>query len=212
MVLSQEARKTERARIAQLVLDLVEASGAQVTYPTVMLESGVTRSRFEQLFDSEDDLFDAVANLWLQPHIEAMEAVLGSDLPPPRKMYEFFRRRFVINCELFKADPEKFTIICEMGAANFEKIRSYIDLADHYLCEIIVEAQADGYFAGLGIDETLSLINQMVSNYTLQDALVIIGDKLSEEKLARIIDTIFIGLSSEAGGEAAGVNTLRVAS
>ncbi len=212
MVLSEEARNTERARIAQLVLDLVDARGSQVAYPTVLSESGLTRSRFEQLFDSEDDLFDAVANLWLRPHIEAMEEVLSTDLPPARKMYEFFRRRFVINLELFKADPEKFTIICEMGAANFEKIRSYIDLADHYLCEIIVEAQADGHFAGLGIDETLSLINQMVSNYTLQDAIVIIGDKLTERKLARIIDTLFIGLSSEAGEEAAGVNTLRVAS
>ena len=38
-----------------------------------------------------------------------------------------------------------------------------------------------------------------------------LGDKLTEHKLARIIDTIFIGLSGEAGEEAAGVNTLRVA-
>lgn len=212
MVLSQEARDTERARIAQLVLDLVDARGAQIPYQTVMQESGVTRSRFEQLFDDEDDLFDSVAKLWLQPLITAMEDVLATELPPARKMYEFFRRRFVINREMFKADPEKFTIICEMGTANFEKIRSYIDLADHYLCEIIVEAQADGFFAGLGIDETLSLVNQMVSNYTMQDAIVYLGDKLTEEKLARIIDTIFIGLSSEAGEEAAGVNTLRVAS
>jgi len=212
MVMSEEARNSERARIAKLVLDLVDASGSQVSYPTVLSESGLTRSRFEQLFESEDDLFDAVANLWLRPHIEAMEKVLSTDLPPARKMYEFFRRRFVINLELFKADPEKFKIICEMGAANFEKIRSYIDLADHYLCEIIVEAQADGYFAGLGIDESLSIINQMVSNYTLQDAIVYIGDKVTEQKLAQIIDTIFIGLSSEAGEAASGVNTLRVAS
>lgn len=141
-----------------------------------------------------------------------MEEVLASNLPPPRKMYEFFRRRFVISQERFRADPHFFSILCEMGAANFERVRSYVDLADHYLCELIAEAQADGYFAGLEIDEALSLINQMISNYTLPDALIYLGDKLSEKKLARIVDTMFIGLSGEAGADASGVNTLKVAS
>lgn len=212
MVLSEEVRAKERTRIAQLVLDLIDARGAEVPYQTVILESGVTRSRFEQLFDSEDDLFDAVAGIWLKPMMVVMEEVLASDLPPPRKMYEFFRRRFVINRDRFQSDPEHFGIICEMGAANFEKVRSYVDLADHYMCEIIAEAQADGYFAGLEIDETLSLLNQMISSYTLPDALLHLGEKLNEQKLARIIDTAFIGLSSEAGDGASGVNTLRVAS
>jgi hypothetical protein len=98
-----------------------------------------------------------------------------------------------------------------MGAAQFERVRSYVDLADHYLCEVIAEAQADGHFAGLEIDEALSLINQMVNNYTLPDALLYIGEKLTEQKLARIVDTIFIGLSGEAGEAAAGVNTIRIA-
>ena len=42
-------------------------------------------------------------------------------------------------------------------------------------------------------------------------ALIYLGDKLSEQKLARIVDTMFIGLSGEAGAEASGVNTLKVA-
>jgi len=99
-----------------------------------------------------------------------------------------------------------------MGAANFERVRSYVDLADHYLCELIAEAQAEGYFAGLSIDQALSLINQMVTTYTMPDALIYLGDKLSEDKLARIVDTMFIGLSGEAGADASGVNTLKVAS
>ena len=99
-----------------------------------------------------------------------------------------------------------------MGAANFERVRSYVDLADHYQCELIAEAQADGFFGGLEIDETLSLLNQMISNYTLPDAMIYLGDKLTEQKLARIIDTVFLGLSAEAGDEASGVNSLRVAS
>jgi len=212
MPLSEQAREEQRTQIAQMVLDLVKERGAEIPFSVAANESGLTRSRFEQLFEDEDALFDAIAKLWLHPHLEVMEAVVEEDLPPQRKMYEFFRRRFAINRDRFKSDPESFTIICEMGAAHFEKVRSYVDLADHYLCELIVQAQAEGYFAGLEIDEALSLINQMVSNYTLPDALIYLGDKLAEEKLARIIDTIFIGLSGEAGGDAGGVNTLRIAS
>ena len=211
MVLSEEARSQERRRIAQLVLDLVNERGAEVPYATAQAESGLSRSRFEQLFEDYDDLFDAVAEIWLYPHMKAMEKVLESDLPPNRKMYEFFRQRFLISRDRYRSDPDYFTMICEMGAANFERVRSYVDLADHYQCEIIVQAQADGYFAGLEIDETLSLINQMVSNYTLPDALIYLGDKLTEEKLARIVDTIFIGLSAETGDGASGVNTIRLA-
>lgn len=212
MPLNEETLHKERERIAQMVLDLVKQRGVEISYSTALLESGLSRTRFEQIFADYDALFDAVAHTWLAAHMEAMEAVLATDLPPNRKMYEFFRRRFVISRDRFNADPATFTMLCEMGAANFERVRSYVDLADHYLCEIIVEAQADGFFAGLEIDEALSLINQMVSTYTMPDALIYIAPKLSEEKLARIIDTIFAGLSGETGSSARGVNTIRVAS
>ena len=142
--------------------------------------------------------------------MRVMEEVLATDLPPPRKMYEFYRRRFLINRERYREDPQNFTLISEMGAANFEKVRSYVDLADHYLAELIVQAQADGYFAGLEIDEALSLLNQMLSTYAIPDTIIYLGDKLTEDKLARIIDTIFTGLSGEAGDGAKGVNTLKV--
>ncbi len=212
MPLTKEAIDNERERIAQLVLDLVDQRGTEITHSTLVNESGLSKARFDQVFEDEDDVFDAVAALWLRPHIDAMEEVLGSDLPPNRKMYEFFRRRFVISRDRHRADPGFFAIICEMGAAQFERVRSYVDLADHYQCELIAEAQAEGYFAGLEIDEALSLINQIVSNYTLPDSLIYLGDKLTEEKLARIIDTMFIGLSGEAGDAAKGLNTIRVAS
>lgn len=212
MPLSEETLQAERERIARMVLDLVKDRGVEISYSTALAESGLSRTRFEQIFADYDTLFDAVAQIWLAAHMEAMEDVLATDLPPNRKMYEFFRRRFVISRDRFEEDPATFTMLCEMGAANMEKVRSYVDLADHYLCEIIVQAQADGYFTGLEIDEALSLINQMVSNYTLPDTLIYIAPKLSEEKLARIIDTIFTGLSGETGGSARGVNTIRVAS
>jgi hypothetical protein len=212
MPLTDTAREAERGRIARLVLDLVKDRGAEVAWTVAMAESGLTRARFEALFADYDDLFDAVAQTWFVPHLAVMEEVLATSLPPQRKMYEFFRRRFVISQDRFRADPLFFNILCEMGAANFERVRSYVDLADHYLCELIAEAQAEGFFAGLEIDEALSLINQMISNYTLPDALIYLGDKLSEQKLARIVDTMFIGLSGEAGAYASGVNTLKVAS
>ena len=211
MPMTEETRQKERDRIAALVLDLVKQRGCEISYAVAHTESGLSRSRFEWVFADYDDLFDAVAAIWLAPHMKVMEEGLATDLPPTRKMYEFFRKRFVISRQRWRDDPENFTMLCEMGAANFEKVRSYVDLADHYLSEVIVQAQAEGYFAGLSIDETLSLINQMVSNYTIPDSLIYLGDKLSEEKLARIVDTIFIGLSGEAGDEAKGVNMIRVA-
>lgn len=212
MSLTDTARQAERERIARHVLDLVKERGAEVPWTVAMVESGLTRARFEALFADYDDLFDAVAQTWLAPQLAVMEEVLATNLPPQRKMFEFFRRRFVISQERFRADPHFFNILCEMGAANFERVRSYVDLADHYLCELIAEAQAEGFFAGLEIDEALSLINQMVTVYTMPDALIYLGDKLTEQKLARIVDTMFIGLSGEAGVDASGVNTLKVAS
>ncbi|MGB7418344.1 MAG: hypothetical protein WA918_04125 [Erythrobacter sp.] len=212
MALNVETRKSERERIARAVLDLVKERGTEISYATAMAESGLSRSRFEQLFADYDDLFDMIAQVWFDQSMRAMEEVRAADLPPPRKMYEFFRSRFVISRERYREDPEFFTMVCEMGAANFERVRSYVDLADHYLCEIIVAAQADGYFASLSIDETLSLINQMVSTYTLPDSFIYLGDKLTEAKLARIIDTIFTGLSGESGENVQGINTIRIAS
>lgn len=211
MPMTEETRQKERHRIASMVLDLVKERGTEISYSVALTESGLSRSRFEWVFEDYDDLFDAVAAIWLAPHMQVMEEVLATDLPPTRKMYEFFRKRFVISRERWRDDAALFTMICEMGAANFERVRSYVDLADHYLCELIVQAQAEGYFSGLTIDETLSLINQMMTPYTLPDSLIYLGDKLTEEKLARIVDTIFIGLSGESGEEAKGVNMIRVA-
>lgn len=210
MPMDNRELEAERARIAQTALDLVEKRGGAVSKELLLTETGMSRRRMDQLFESEDEIYDAAAGLWFEAHIAVMEEVLASDLPSNRKMYEFFLRRYRITRDRYESDPAAFALICELGTAQFEKVRSFVDLADHYLCEIIAQAQDDGYFTGLEIDEALSLINQMVSTYTLPDALTYLGDRLSEEKLARIIDCIFTGLSGEDRG-AKGVNFLKLA-
>lgn len=210
MAIAPDPRDAERRRIAEMAVDLTKQRGEEVTLGILSAEAGLARRRLEQLFADDDELFDAMAALWFEDHIAIMEDVIASELPPNRKMYEFFLRRFRVTRERYLADPAYFATICEQGAARFERVRSYVDLADHYLCEVIAQAQADGFLAELEIDEALSLINQMVSSYTMPEAHLYIGDRLTEEKLARIIDAIFIGLSGEDGG-ARGVNRLRIA-
>jgi hypothetical protein len=212
MPLTDPAREAERERITRQILDLVKERGAEVPWTVALTQSGLTRARFEELFTDYDDMFDAVAQTWLAPYMTAMVEVLATHLPPPRKMYEFFRRRFVISQERFRADPHFFKILCEIGTANFERVRSYVDLADHYLCELIAEAQAEGFFAGLEIDEALLLINQMISNYSLPGGLIYRNENLTEQKLAQIVQTMFIGLSGEAGAGASGVNAQKMVS
>jgi hypothetical protein len=75
---------------------------------------------------------------------------------------------------------------------------------------IIAEAMGEGFFPGLEIDMTLSLINQMVAPYCNIGVMGLLMDRLSEEKLARIIDAAFDGLSAQDRG-AMGVSGLRAA-
>ncbi len=210
MPLAPEDIAIQRRDVAARVLELVEREGEEMTMASLVRHGPYSARRLEQLFESEDDLFDAVAELWFEPKVAIMEEVVSADLPPARKMYEFFAQRFEIHRAQFVSDPDGFAVICEVGAARYEQVRSFIDLADHYLCEIIAQAQADGFFAGLEIDQALSLINQMVAPYIIPENLLHMGDRLSAQKLAMIIDTIFGGLSAETGGSG-GVNTLRIA-
>ncbi len=200
----------ERMRLVRLAMRLIEERGDEVTRTALAAAANVPRARIETLFPEEIDLFDAVVEQWFADHVAIMEEVVASDLPPNRKMFEFFARRFRLQRERYRADPAAFKVYCELGAAHFERVRSYVDLADHYLCELIAQAQADGAFEGLAIDDALSLINQMVLPYTMADILTYMDHRLSEEKLGSIVDTLFAGLSAADRG-ARGVRGLRAA-
>lgn len=200
----------ERSRLVKLAMRLIEQRGGEVTRAAIAAAAGISRARVDVVFSEESDVFDGVVEMWFAEPTAIMEEVLASDLPPNRKMYEFFARRFRLQRARYRADPAAFKVYCELGSTQFERVRSYIDLADHYLCELIAQAQAESAFEGLAIDEALSLINQMTHTYTMAEILTYLDERLSEEKLGRIIDTLFAGLSAADGG-ARGVKGLRAA-
>ncbi|HUQ13719.1 MAG TPA: TetR family transcriptional regulator [Novosphingobium sp.] len=190
-----------RERAVDAALEILELRGPNaLTLGEVANRLNLSVSALQRSFETYDDLLEALAERWFRGKVAIMEEVVASDLPPRRKMYEFFARRFVLMRDSYRADPALFEMHAELGNQHFEIVRSYVDLGDHYLCEIIAEAIADGHFPGLSIDEALSLINQMVAAYVNIALMTMVMDKLSETKLARIVDTIFDGLSAEDRG------------
>lgn len=200
-----------RQQLIELVVELIEERGTSaMTVTEIAARANMSPASLYRYFDSKEALIEAVAGHWFQPKVAIMEEVLASDLPPRRKMFEFFARRFALMQAEWQRDPVAFATYVELGDENFELVRSYIDLGDHYLAEIIGEAMGEGYFAGLEIDEALSLINQMVNVYVSIGAMAYIMPKLSTDKLARIIDAVFDGLSATDRGAKA-ISGLRAA-
>jgi len=207
---SEEDIIKERERLARVVMQMMERRGEEISRAMLAAETGLSKSRIDQVFPDDADLRETITALWYAPKLAVMDEVMASDLPPRRKMYEFFARRFVLLRQNYREDPATFRFYVELGEAYFEYARSYIDLGDHYLCELIAEAQAEGHMQGLEINQALSLINQMVNCYLHPYLISILDERLSEDKLAHIIDTIFDGMSAEGRG-ALGVNSLRLA-
>lgn len=200
----------ERQRLVRLTIDLTKQHGRTILLADLAAETRITRSRLLEIFEDDDALFEGVVEEWFAPKLAIMDQVMASDLPPRRKLYEFVARRYLQQREQFRADPVGYRVFLELGEQHFERARSYIDLADHYMCELIAEAQADGHFPGLEINEALSLMNQMLNCYIQPANLIYMDARLSEEKLGRIVDAMFDGLSGEDRG-AKSVSTLRAA-
>lgn len=200
-----------RQRLTDLAIALIKERGSSaMTITEIAGRAGMSPASLYRYFDSKEALIEAVAERWFQPKVEIMEEVVASDLPPRRKMYEFFARRFALMKAEWEADPVAFATSIEIGRENFDIIRSYVDLGDHYLAEIIGEAMAEGHFEGLSVDETLSLINQMASIYVNIGVMEPVMHRLTTDKLAHIIDAIFDGLSAVDRGAKA-VSSLRAA-
>ena len=200
-----------REAILALMVELIEERGSSAfTMTELAARAKMSTANLYRYFESKEALIEAVAEHWFQPKIEIMEEVVASDLNPRRKMYEFYARRFARMKAEWERDPVVFANYVELGKEHFELVRSYVDLGDHYLAMIIGEAMAEGYFEGLTIDEALSLVNQMVGLYVNIGAMELIMPKLTTDKLARIIDAVFDGLSAADRGAKA-VSGLRAA-
>jgi AcrR family transcriptional regulator len=190
-----------RENLVDAVMAMIEERGnAALTVSEIAACAGMSPANLYRYFDSREAVIEAVAERWFRPKVAIMEAVVASELPPRRKMFEFYARRFTHVRAMWERDSVAFATYCELGDEHFELVRSYIDLGDHYLGEIIGEAMADGAFAGLEIDEAISLVNQMTSTYTNIAVMQYLMPKLSEEKLARIVDAVFDGLSAQDRG------------
>lgn len=200
-----------REALIDLVVGLIEERGTtNLTVAELAARAQMSPANLYRYFDSKEALIEAVAERWFQPKVAIMEEVIASDLNPRRKMFEFFARRFALMKAEWERDPVAFANYIELGRENFELVRSYVDLGDHYLAMIIGEAMAEGAFAGLSIDEALSLINQMVSVYVNLGAMEMIMPRLTADKLAMIIDAVFDGLSAADRGAKA-ITGLRAA-
>lgn len=201
MAVAQSNTAEEREKLVGLALRIVEERGGQgLTLNELAARAGLSSAHLSRFFDSKDALLEAIAEHWFRPKVAIMDEVMASGLSARRKMFEFFARRFVVMRDAYLADPVTFQMYVETGDEHFELIRSYVDLADHYLGEIIGEAMGEGYFAGLGVDEAISLVNQMTALYTTIRVMPIVMDRLSVDKLARIIDAVFDGLSAQDRG------------
>lgn len=195
--MTQSEAEERKRDLVELAMKMIASRGAEIDRADLAAEARVSRARVETLFPEEDDLFDALAEVMFEPDIAIMEEVVASTLPIRRKFYDFFARRFTKERARYREDPALFALYLELGSQKFERIRGYIDLADHYLTELIAQAQDEGHFQGLTVDRALTLINQMVVCYTSPQMMLIIDERLAEDKLAAIVDTIFNGLAGE---------------
>ena len=200
-----------REQLLDIATALIEERGnTALTMTELAALAGMSPANLYRYFENKDAVIEAIAGRWFAPKVAVMEEVVASDLPPRRKLFEFYARRFALIREMWERDQVLFQTYCDVGEEHFEVVRSYVDLGDHYLGQIVAEAMAEGYFAGLEIDETISLINQMVAAYVNISLMALVMPRLSEEKLARIIDAIFDGLSATDRGARA-VTGLRAA-
>lgn len=183
----------------QELLDICEElvrkrGGVDLSMTELAAAAGMSPANLYRFFENKEALLEAAAGRWFAPKIAIMEDVVAADLPVRTKMHDFFARRFSLMRDQFHEDPDMFKSYLELGDQHFEVVRGYVDLGDHFLSLIVAEAMDEGYLPDLSIDDAVSLINQMVQPYCNPEALLYLDHKLSEAKLALIVDTIFIGL------------------
>jgi AcrR family transcriptional regulator len=203
-----------RIALLEVVDDLVRRRGSvDISMTDLAAAAGMSPSNLYRFFDNKEALLEAVAERFFTEKIQIMVEVTESDLPVQDKMYQYFARRYLAMVAQYETEPDLLKSYLEIGQQYFEVVRGYVDLGDHYLSLIVAEAMEQGYFEGFSIDETVSLINQMVQCYTNPDALFFVGTaKLRVEKLATIVDTIFRGLGKKSSAQTLAHPHIRIVS
>ena len=98
-----------REQLIDLVIGLIEERGStSLTVAELAARAQMSPANLYRYFDSKEALIDAVAERWFQPKVAIMEDVVASELPPRRKMYEFFARRFAQMKTEWEHDPVAF--------------------------------------------------------------------------------------------------------
>jgi AcrR family transcriptional regulator len=203
-----------RNALLEVVDDLIRKRGSvDISMTDLAMAAGMSPSNLYRFFDNKEALLEAVAERFFAEKILIMVEVTESDLPVQDKMYQYFARRYLAMVDQYEAEPDLLKSYLEIGQQYFEVVRGYVDLGDHYLSLIVAEAMEQGYFEGHSIDETVSLINQMVQCYTNPDALFYVGTiKLRVEKLATIVETIFLGLGKKSSAQKLGQTQIKIVS
>jgi TetR/AcrR family transcriptional regulator, repressor of the ameABC operon len=187
-----------RAQLLDQVESLIRQRGAtSVSLAELANAAGMSTGNLYRFFENKEALYEAVAERWFAPKIAIMEEVVASDMAPRDKLYAFFARRFVLMRDSFDAEPVLFQSYVELGQEHFDTVRGYVDLADHYLAMVVAEAIDAGAFPGLSIDQAVSHINLMIQPFCNPELMIMLRHSVTEEKLARIIDTILDGLRND---------------
>lgn len=189
-----EAGREKLIATAEVIIR--ERGAINFTITDLAAEAGMSQSNVYRFFENKDALAEAMAGRWFAELITIIEDLVEADVPVEQKLYEFFARRLFIKRARFEEDPELFRSYMELGNEHFEVIRGYVDLTDHYMAMILAEAMEEGYFAGLELDQIVSLVNTMVQPFCNPNVMMDMMHLADEERLRQVIDTILTGLKA----------------
>ena len=88
-----EAGREQLLDIAEAMIE--ERGNAGFTVTELAARAGMSAPNLYRYFESRGAVIEAVAGRWFAPKVAIMEEVVASDLPPRRKMYEFYAQRFL---------------------------------------------------------------------------------------------------------------------
>ena len=185
-----------RAHLLDLTEQMLrERGGGSLNLSELAAEAGMSPANIYRFFASKEALFEAVAERWFAPKVAIMEDVTASEGPIELRLYAFFARRFALMRDNYLAEPELFKRYLDLGIEHKDTVRGYVDLGDHYLAILVAQGMEEGYFQGLSIDRTVSLINLMVSPFSNPWQMIDLMHSVTEEKLAIVIRSILRGLA-----------------